>query len=868
MSSENLVNYKDVMIPSSLSEVIPYMKNVENYREELRVLSSQWDLLTILGQISGTGTDMTSTREGFKMLTSELLGHLGLENLKKISQDMTAKAQVAVDIVIRNLFERTADIGFLATDDDIRKFITETKRLSAMSSDKADEQGINKTEYREELLRSIRERFVEYTKKYSVYDNIILLDTSGNVLAQMDETSTVTKSSDPVIQEALSTNEEYVEIFRETDLLPGRGDCLIYAFRVTESISEDSKKLGVLCLCFRFENEMEGVFANLHSENDWTVITLLDKSGKVIASSDRHQVPLGAKMEKALSSRQRLIKFAGRQYLAKTCETKGYQGFFGLGWLGHVMIPVQYAFDTKSQVKSFDAEILEAVMKDPKLFSGELRNIPLQADRIQGELERTVWNGNIIGTDPKSKILLWNISDAGAKTKNVFENSIGNLHETVIESVLENVHFFASLSVDVMDRNLYERANDSRWWALTSYFRETLAKGSVTQEEAEEITNILKYINGLYTVYTNLLVFDKKGEVIAVSNPSESYLTGTVLSESWVRETLGITDSQQYTVSDFVKTPLYGDRYTYIYGASITSPENSSDVVGGIGIVFDSEPQFFSMLEDSLPKNDKGETPEGCFAMYVDRKGKIISSSSTAYTAGNSLEIDKDLLGLKNGEGTSRIIQHNCKYYAVGAFASSGYREYKTCDGYSNDITGLIFVELADVNSAECRSYKKREMKIDVRSHSDRKDCIEVATFFIDDKWLGIRSCHIRESVKPHNVVTLPGSPIFVKGQMIYGGKPTVLVDIRPILGLPTKPLSMDSQIIIIKTEKTNIGLIADALAEIPEIDLSRVDEPDKVMDKTRYTDCIIKPENGRDDQEMLLVLHPDGLLECIKELM
>jgi len=36
---------------------------------------------------------------------------------------MEAKAQVAVDIVIRNLFERTADIGFLATDDDIREFI-------------------------------------------------------------------------------------------------------------------------------------------------------------------------------------------------------------------------------------------------------------------------------------------------------------------------------------------------------------------------------------------------------------------------------------------------------------------------------------------------------------------------------------------------------------------------------------------------------------------------------------------------------------------------------------------------------------------------------------------------------------------------
>ncbi len=36
---------------------------------------------------------------------------------------MNFKSQVAIDILIRNLFERRADIGFLATDDDIRLFL-------------------------------------------------------------------------------------------------------------------------------------------------------------------------------------------------------------------------------------------------------------------------------------------------------------------------------------------------------------------------------------------------------------------------------------------------------------------------------------------------------------------------------------------------------------------------------------------------------------------------------------------------------------------------------------------------------------------------------------------------------------------------
>ena len=123
------MQYKDVEIPSELSGLINYMTDVEGYREELHNLGNQWDLLTILGQMSGTGTDMTGTRKGFQRLTSELLGQLGLETLKKVVQEIDSKAQVAVDIVIRNLFERTADIGFLATDDDIREFLVEVSSL-------------------------------------------------------------------------------------------------------------------------------------------------------------------------------------------------------------------------------------------------------------------------------------------------------------------------------------------------------------------------------------------------------------------------------------------------------------------------------------------------------------------------------------------------------------------------------------------------------------------------------------------------------------------------------------------------------------------------------------------------------------------
>jgi len=864
--SRELVNYKDVLIPQELSGMISYMKNVEDYREELRILAGQWDLLTILGQISGTGTNMTSTREGFKHLTNELLTQLGLENLKKVIQEVGSKSQVAVDIVIRNLFERTADIGFLATDDDIRLFIKNLNDINNMSREECDESNYNKTEMKRELRASIKERFIEYTKKYSVYFDIVLVDTEGNILARMDDSYDVTRSNDEIIRESLTTGEEYVEAFRPTDMLPGEDDSLLYAYRVTENNDPKSDPLGVLCLCFKFENEMAGIFSNLTSSDDWALICLLDSTGRVLASSCRKQIPVGEQMEMVLSNQYGLVKSGGRLYLAKTSPTKGYQGFMGLGWYGHVMIPVEHAFDMSVTGKELDEMVLHSVMSDPKLFSKELRDIPVQADKIQNELERTVWNGNIAGDDRKSKILLWNISDAGAKTKKVFQDSIDNLHETVISTVLSNVWFWAALSVDIMDRNLYERANDCRWWALTSAFKKILKSSDIGNESADEMSQILKYINNLYTVYTNLFIYDRHGKVIAVSNDTESYLVGTTVSDAWVRETLSLRDSQKYSVSDFEATELYGSRHTYIYGASITDPD-TSDVLGGIGIVFDSEPEFEAMLSDSLPREAGGDILEGCFGVFANRQGTVISSTRPDIKAGDSFHFPDHFFKMRNGSGTSEIVSYEGQHYAVGAHVSSGYREYKTEDSYVNDVIGFVLVPLAEIKDIDSSTARKRELEVEARSPSKGEKTIEVATFYIGSRWLGLRTDYVVQAVNPEGLTLVPGTSSFVKGQILFDGTPTVVLDIRGILNEPPKDITKDSQVVILDAGSVKVGLLVDGLGAIPEVAESRVETPDCVVEETRYTDVIIKPENGSADQEMLVVLHPKGLISFIKDM-
>jgi hypothetical protein len=249
------------------------MEPVEESREKLNDLAKNWDSLSLLSQLGDAGVDMSKIKNNFTTLSSELINYLGTELLRESVGEINSKAQVAVDIVIRNLFERTADIGFLATDEEIRGLL-----LS------------NPTKYTDEYgehLEKIRERFTEYVQKYSVYFDIILMNTNGDILANIDDENKASKSTDPIIKQALTTSEEYVESFKHHDFLPQHKQSLVYSYRVTETNDENSKPLGVLCLCFKFEDEMREIFTNLVNTNKKECITLLDKEGRVIATSDQ-----------------------------------------------------------------------------------------------------------------------------------------------------------------------------------------------------------------------------------------------------------------------------------------------------------------------------------------------------------------------------------------------------------------------------------------------------------------------------------------------------------------------------------------------------------------------------------------------------
>lgn len=784
-----------------MSRLTKYMPAVVGYRERLATLQGAWDSLALLSHLSEDGTNLSNTREAFESLAGDLVTHLEAETHKKALLAARARAQVVIDILVRNLFERTADVGFLAADEALRDFVKTAATGTPVAGEAPSPLPGS--------ARNIQCRLAEYVSKYSVYDNVILLSPAGHVLAQVEGGTAPSFSSDPLIAATLSA-DGYVETFRPTDLAPGVRRALVYSHR----IASEREVLGVLCLCFKLEDECDGIFARLRSEADWTVLTLLDAGGEVLFSSDGHQVPIGARLPLDQSN---IVRFAGREFLAATCTAQPYQGYAGPAWRGHVMVPLDRAFETQEngEQPSCAAEILSDLRASASKFSESLREIPRQADAVQRDLNRSVWNGSVrlsLGNGsnaPFAKALLREISNMGRKTKEVFERSIEELHETVVSSVLHDSRFLASLASELLARNFYERANDCRWWALNPTLSGRLAGVQGCSDEAT--TQVLRHINSLYTVYHGIVLFDLQRRVVATSRPEYDALAGSVLDEPWAMECLALGGDQSFSVSEFRPSALYDGRPTYIFAAPVRSPEGR--LAGGIAVVFDAAPQLAAMLQDSVPKDERGQPQEGCTALFLDRELQPLAATNP--------EIDLSGLDLawitqSGPAGEARVMRIGDEYHAVGCKRDTGYREYEGLGGHA-----LLLISIGKVPE---QSVARVFPTTDARHRSEGKqDTVEFATFAVGENWFALPTGDVIEAVDGRALQSLPRTERWCAGYLMFRGEPLIVADMGRLLGAPN--LDAPRIVVVIRApgQQRPFGLLVETLGDVPEVPRDRL---------------------------------------------
>ena len=821
-------------------QLLKWMPAVVEYRQRLASLQGAWDNLALLSHLGDDGTNLSSTREAFETLAAHLVTHLGTETHQKIVLACEARAQVAIDILVRNLFERTADVGFLAADDAISKFCRDAPTLKAVIAEGGDEaEGALRT--LQMAREAIQRRLAEYVAKYSVYNNVVLVAPNGEVLAQLAAGKAPETTQDALIGATLASSMPYVESFAASDLVPDARRALIYTHRV--AFKGDT--VAVLCLCFKLEDECGGIFERLRNETDWSVLALIDDRNQVIATTDSYQVPAGARVPAAIGAHGGIVRFAGRQYLAVTRTAKPYQGYAGPAWRGHVMVPIERAFESQERTSELQcsAEALADIRRNPAIFSVGLREIPRQADAIQRDLNRSVWNGSVrLSTGSAAnvtfaKALLREISNMGRKTKDVFERSIGELHETAVSSVLQDSEFMASLAVELFARNLYERANDCRWWALNGVLVGTLAGREGC--DALAASAVLKHINSLYTVYSSIVLFDANRQVIAVSREDQAHLVGAQIDEPWAVDTLALVDSQGYCVSKFGPSSFANGSNTLIYSATVRG--NDRRAAGGVAVVFDACAQLNAMLVDALPHDETGALTAGCRGVLLDREGRVMCSTDRSVE--ESAEMLEAIRTSRSSHG-AQVRRIGDQYYAIGSRLDTGYREYAGIGAHA-----VVLLPLGAVPERGAGQRRPLPQCTAARNDHARHEMREFTTFAAAGAWYALPTSCVIEAVDAKAVQSIKTAGAPWAGVIIHGEGAVPVVDLAALLEM--RNIEEPSAVILMRLpgRERPLGLLVEALGDNPEVPSDRL-LPVSVLEKNTQSllvEYAIQPVNAQD---------------------
>ncbi len=217
-------------------------------------------------------------------------------------------------------------------------------------------------------------------------------------------------------------------------------------------------------------------------------------------------------------------------------------------------------------------------------------------------------------------------------------------------------------AVELIDRNLYERTCDVRWWATDASVVDCAREPNEarTSLAAERLGVIL----GAYTVYLDLWLCGLDGTVLANGRPDRYAVSGkNVAHEDWFRRACRLGSGDDYVAADVMHQPLLDGAQVATYCASVREGGQARGrPIGVIAIHFDWEPQARAIVEGvRVSPKDRDHTR----VLLVDAGRRIIAASDRQGLLKERLGLD--FRGRKSGfdrapDGTMTAFHHTPGY--------------------------------------------------------------------------------------------------------------------------------------------------------------------------------------------------------------
>ena len=280
------------------------------------------EVKSLASQAAATSRELrTSVLTRIASQTVELTKQFEETHYSRLSE----MSQTLVQLIVRNLYERTADVRWWATDEAFHG------SLASLSP---------------ESIANAVTRLSLINRFYSVYADLVLVDTKGRVIANSrpDVYPTVpgaNLSTQHWFTAAMATTsgDDYVVDDIYNCSLHKGAAVAVYSATVRRGGDLNGEILGVLGVYFDWHEQSRGIVKdepNLSTE-EWerSRVLLLDEQSRIIASSDGNGLLSHFSLRN--EGKAKGYYFDADGSVVAYAKTIGYQEYSGLGWMGVII---------------------------------------------------------------------------------------------------------------------------------------------------------------------------------------------------------------------------------------------------------------------------------------------------------------------------------------------------------------------------------------------------------------------------------------------------------------------------------------------------------------------------------------------------
>lgn len=226
-------------------------------------------------------------------------------------------------------------------------------------------------------------------------------------------------------------------------------------------------------------------------------------------------------------------------------------------------------------------------------------------------------------------------------------------------------------AIEIIDRNLYERSCDVRWWATDAAVVAAAAAGRDAALAALASARLAVILRA-YTVYLDIWICGRDGTVLANGQPQRWRVAGADVSrEPWFAKALATRNGDEYAVGTVGRDERMGEQALTYATAIRAGGAADGEPIGVLAVHFDWGPQAQRVV-DGIRLD--GAESERISVMLLDADCRVLAGRGDAAVPGQRFALATE------GRGSGHYLTPSgC---LVGFALTPGYETYRGLGWY------------------------------------------------------------------------------------------------------------------------------------------------------------------------------------------